>query len=257
MESRKAVRRPYDLIKIEGDKSMVEQELGKDSFASPDSSWRGLYLAGGVSVILYVLLAIVAPAVLFWIAHYDTSMDAETTLRFISQNRTWWMVEQTLTLGPSIISIVVFLALFVSLKNVNKSFALIGSGIAIVCQILFVAYYPVLIGLTYLSDQYMKVVSEAQRAVLVSAAEGLLAQNNAFNPLYEGVFAVSILILSLVMLKGVFPKATAIMGIATSAAAVTALSLQSILGIGYFWWWFFFLIWFVLVGWKLFRMARN
>lgn len=236
---------------------MAVQESAKDSFASSDSSWRELYKAGGVSVVLYVLLAIVAPAVLFWIAHYDTNMDAETTLRFIAQNRTWWMVEQTLTLGPSIVSIVVFLALFAALKNVNKSFAAIGSGIAIVCQILFVAYYPVLIGLTHLSDQYAMAASEARRTALVAAAEGLLAQNNAFNPLYESVFAVSILILSLVMLRGVFPKITAIMGIATFAAAVIALSMQPILGIGYFWWWFFFLIWFVLVGWKLFRLAGS
>lgn len=236
---------------------MMTQESAKDGFANPDPSWRGLYKAGGVSAVLYVLLAIVVPAVLFWMVHYDTSMDAEATLRFISQNRTWWMVEQTLVLGSSVISIVVFLALFVALKNVNKSFAAIGSGIAIVCQILFVAYYPVLIGLAYLSDQYVATVSEERRTVLVAAAEGLLAQNNAFNPLYESVFAASILVLSLVMLKGVFPKATAIMGIATSVAAVIALSLQPILGIGYFWWWFFFLIWFVLVGWKLFRLSRN
>jgi hypothetical protein len=225
--------------------------------ATPDSSWRGLYKAGGVSAALYLFLGIVAPAVLFVIAHYDISMDAEATLVFISQNRIWWLVEQTLTLGPSIVSIVVFMALFASLKNVDKSLAAIGTGIAVVCQILFVAYYPVLMGLTYLSDQYIAAESAARQAVLVAAAQGLLAQNNAFNPLYECAFAVGILILSLVMLKGVFPRVTAVMGIVTFAAAVIALSLQPLIGISYFWWWFFFLIWFALVGWKLFRLARK
>lgn len=235
---------------------MIAPEPAQDRPVSPDPSWKGLYKAGAICVLLYVVLAIVAPAVLFWIARYDTSMDGEATLRFIAQNRTWWMVEQTLTLGPSVISIVVFLALFAALKNVDKSLAAIGSTIAVVCQVLFVAYYPVLIGLTYLSDQYGAAASEARRAALVAAAEALLAQNNAFNPLYESVFAVSILILSLVMLKGVFPKVTAILGIVTAAAAAIALSLQPILGIGYFWWWLLFLIWFVLTGWKLLKLSK-
>jgi len=51
------------------------------------------------------------------------------------------------------------------------------------------------------------------------------------------MFALSILIFSLVMLKGVFHKVIVYLGIVTCAAAVIGLALQPIVGIGYLWWW--------------------
>ena len=88
-----------------------------------------------------------------------------------------------------------------------------------------------------------------------SAAEALLAINNAFNPLYEFVFAVSILILSLAMLKGVFNKKVAYLGILTSISACVALALFPLINIAYFWWWLLFMIWFVALGLRLIKMG--
>jgi len=85
----------------------------------------------------------------------------------------------------------------------------------------------------------------------------LLAQNNAFNPVYESLFAAGILILSLVMLKGVFPRWVAYLGIATFPACIAAMSLWPLVGLNYFWWWAFFTVWFVAVGLKLLRLGRE
>ena len=140
------------------------------------------------------------------------------------------------------------------LKHLDKGKAVVGAITAIVIHILFIAYYPVMLGLSHLAKHY-QTASEAQHMSFASAAEALLAINNAFNPLYESVFAVSILIISLVMLKGVFNKKAAYLGIITSISAFIALLLWPVLGIGYFWWWLFFMVWFIAVGWKLYRLG--
>jgi hypothetical protein len=101
---------------------------------------------------------------------------------------TWWIVLQTLVLGSGVLAVVVFVALFVALKHVDKSRAAFGATVAVVSQILFVAYYPVLLGLVYLSDRHAT-APDPERASLVVAAEALIVQNNAINPLYEPIFA--------------------------------------------------------------------
>jgi hypothetical protein len=224
--------------------------------ASPDPSWRGLYRAGGVTAILYVVLALTVPAVQVFTVQYDFKMDGPTLLQFIASNKLWWITLQTLVLGTSILAIVSFVALFVALKHLDKSYAAIGAVVAITCQLLFLAYYPVLLGLVYLSDQYMA-ATDMQRVVFATAAESLIAMNNAFNPLYESLFGISILILSLVMLKGLFHKSVAYLGIATCVAAFIALALWPIVGVAYFWWWLLFIIWFTAVGWKLYSLGSN
>ncbi len=222
----------------------------------PDPSWKGFYKWGGITAILYVILAVVAPAVMVIAGKYDFSMDSAAMLKFIAANKVWWIVLQTLVLGTSILAVITFAALFLSLKHINKSLAGVGSLCAIVLQILFLAYYPVLLGLSYLSDQYAAATGERE-TIIIAAAEALLAQNNAFNPLYESVFAVGILLISLVMLKGVYHKSAAYIGISIAPAAVIALSLWSVIGINYFWWWILFIIWFTMVGLKLLRLGKN
>lgn len=233
----------------------IAQPAVEKAVASPDPSWKGLYKAGGITAFLYVILSLTVPYIQVLTMQYDFKMDGPTLLPFIVSHRLWWMIVQTLVLGTSILAIVTFLALFVALKGVDKSYAAIGSIIAGVCHLLFIAYYPVLLGLTYLSDQYAT-ASSAQRIVLSTAAESLIAINNGFNPLYESLFGISILILSLVMLKGVFHQWIGYLGIVTCLAAFIALALWPLVGINYFWWWLFFMAWFLAAGWKLYRLGR-
>ncbi|MBN1992036.1 MAG: hypothetical protein JW953_04985 [Anaerolineae bacterium] len=232
---------------------MTQPSVAK-AVVGPDPSWRGLYRAGGVSAILYVVLAVTVPAVQVLTVQYDFKMDGPTLLQFIAAHKLWWMILQTLVLGTSLLAIVPFVALFVALKHVDKSYAAIGAVVAGTCQLLFMAYYPVLLGLVYLSDQYVA-ATDTQRVILATAAEALIAQNNAFNPLYESVFGISILIFSLVMLKGVFHKSVAYLGMATCGAAFIGLALWPLVGVTYFWWWLLFMIWFIAVGWKLYRLG--
>lgn len=224
-----------------------------------DPSWKSMYKIGGISAILYMVLALVVPTLQVLTMEYF-EMTAEyggaEFLQFIAENRLWWLIAQTLLLGGSILAIVAFVALFAALKQIDKSYAAIGAVIVVTTQILFVAYYPVLLGTIYLSDKFVT-ASADQQVLLGTAADSLMAINNAFNPLYEPLLAISILFFSLVMLKGVFHKSVAYLGIATCAAAIIGISLWPIVGVGYFWWWIFYLVWFIAVGWKLYQLGKN
>ena len=66
-----------------------------------------------------------------------------------------------------------------------------------------------------------------RRETLAGAAEGVTAPLDADNPLYETVVAAAVLILSLVMLRAVFPRRLAYLGVATAVAEVVGPELVS------------------------------
>lgn len=227
------------------------------SLGRPDPAWRGLYRAGGICAGLYVLSALVVPAIMvaavdgFW----DLLVDAPRLLDFIGENTVYWHAMQALVLESSILMIVTFVALGVALKHVDQVLATIGAVVSVVVQVLFMAYYPVLLGLAHLAGEYATATPERQ-AELATAADALIAQNSGFNPLYEGLMGVGILIFGIVMLKGVFPRWMALLGITTFVASIVALSLYPVIGLSYFLWWVVFIVWFLAVGWKLYALGR-
>ncbi len=225
-------------------------------YSQVDKSWKYLYRIGGISAWLYVIVALIIP---FFLYVDNTALShmyrGEDIIHLINtKGHLWWIVLQTTVLCASFFAIITFTALFFSLKNVQKSYAIVGCMLGIVIHILFVAYYPVLLGLGYIADHYM-IAIESEKEELSAAAASLIAINNAFNPLYESVFAVSIFLVSIAMLKGVFRKLEAYLGVFTAISAFVALSLWGVIGLGYFWWWVFFIIWFLIVGWRLFRLG--
>ena len=102
--------------------------------AGPDPSWRGLYRAGGVSAVLYVVLIIVA-LVLLVITPPAPSSGGAATLQYIASNKLVYILELVLFVGPSVLAMVVFLALYMALKHLNKSYAAIGAVVAIASEV--------------------------------------------------------------------------------------------------------------------------
>lgn len=236
----------------------IDTTSSRLAFESPDPRWRRFYTVGGICAGLYVLIALVIPGVMvtavndFW----DILLDPAALLAFIADNKLFWHVVQGGVLEASILLIITFAAIYLTLKHVDRVLAAIGAIISITTQLLFMAYYPVLLGLVYLSDQYAT-ADAARQASLESSAEALIAQNSAFNPIYEALMGLGILYLSLAMLKGVFSKFVAYLGIVTCVAAFIGLSLYPIVGLGYFFWWAFAIVWLLAVGWKLYKLGRT
>ena len=59
------------------------------------------------------------------------------------------------------------------------------------------------------------------------------------------------------MLKGVFPKGIAYTGIVTGVLGTVSEALRPLIGPGYFVYGLLLPTWFLLVGWKLYRLARD
>lgn len=227
--------------------------------ASIDLSWRGLYWAGGVSAALYVILVVVPVVLVFTVPQPPTSGGA-ATLEYIASHKVVYLTELVSFVGLSVPALVVFLALYPALKHLSKSYAALGALLGIASEVAALAYNsspPSLSGdLLFLSDHYMATPTPAQQAALATAAEGLIAVANAVAG--AGILtALGILILSLVMLKGVFPKGVAIVGIATGALGIVSESLRDVIGLGYVLYGLLLPTWFLAVGWKLSRLAAS
>jgi hypothetical protein len=69
--------------------------------------------------------------------------------------------------------------------------------------------------------------------------------------------ALGILILSLVMLRDVFRKGVAVIGILTGAIGIFSEALRDVIGPGYFAYGLLLPVWFLAVGWTLFRLGAN
>jgi Domain of unknown function (DUF4386) len=232
-----------------------------EAVAGPDPSWRALYRAGGVSAVLFVVLTIVSLVLAFVTPQPQSSGGSlmlpggVATLQYIASHRSVFILDQILFVGPVAFTIVVFLALYVALKHLSKSYAAIGAVVGIVGVVLSLVPFSIVGGLAYLSDQYVAATTLAQRADFATAADSLIAQNNIVS-VGGIVFAVGILVISLAMLKGVFHKGIANLGIVTGVVGVICEALRPILGPGYSIY-LILLIWLFAVGWKLYRLGSS
>ena len=232
-----------------------------------DPSWRGLYKAGGVSGVLIGALLIISMVLVFITPQAPGSGGAET-LQYIASNKLVYIVEQVLGLAPIFLEIIALLALYMVIKQLNKSYAAIGSVLAIVSQAIALSYIT-FGGLVYLSNNYIAATTDAQRGTFATAAEWAMAVNNGvsatgIDPILTAS-AIGILIISLVMLRGIFHKGIAYLGILTGVMGIISafgiiirpLAVPPPLGIGYILYSFFLTAWFVVVGIKLYRLGSS
>jgi Domain of unknown function (DUF4386) len=240
------------------------QTVDKASFSEtnitgPDPSWRELYRAGGMSIIIFIVLtfaSIVSASITKVPSAGGTATlpDGEATLQYIASNRSGFIIDQILIIGPVTLTIITFLALYQALKHLNKGYSAIGAVSAIVSIIATLPLFSIAFGLVYLSDLYVTATTATQRAALTITAEGLLAQYNTVS--ISAIFwPLGILIISLVMLKGVFHKSVAYLGIVTGIAGIVSEIIRPIIGAGYGLYGIFLLAWLIAVGWKLYKLA--
>jgi hypothetical protein len=98
-------------------------------------------------------------------------------------------------------------------------------------------------------------ISVAQRASLAIAAESLIAQDNSVSA--GGIlFAVGVLFISLAMVQGVFHKGIAYVGIVAGVVGIICEALRPVLGPIYSLY-LILLIWFIAVGWTLYRLGAS
>jgi hypothetical protein len=241
--------------------TFIVESAPADSRASPetgpDPSWRDLYRAGAVSATLFVLLIIV-PVVLINSAPLPPSVGGAAVLQYIADHQAVYIAELVAFVGLSLPAMIVFLALFVALKHLSKGYAAVGALIGVASEVIALAYSsspPSLhSGLLNLCGEYMAAPTEAERASLATAAAGLIAASNAVNA--AGILtALAILLISLVMVRGVFSRGIAYLGVLAGAVGIVSEVFRDALGPGYYVYGLLLPAWFVAVGWKLYRLG--
>ena len=225
--------------------------------AAPEPTWRDLYRAGGLSAFLTSLSYVLALVIVFTLPPAPTTGGA-ATLEYIAAHRSSYIVQQILWSIPSVLLIIVFLALYPALMNVNKSYAAISVVLSITAWAVTLAY-PATGGgapaLVVLSDQYAALTSEAQRSALAAVADGLIALNTV--PTLMGVLeATGILLVSLLMLRSIFSRVVVYLGIATGAIGIVCEALKPLLGPGYIVYGLLLFVWLPILGWQLYRLGR-
>jgi uncharacterized membrane protein YhaH (DUF805 family) len=116
------------------------------------------------------------------------------------------------------------------------------------------------VALTTLSQNYAAATSDIQRAAYLATANYALAVTAVSEPVYSfAVFSIGLLIISLVMLKGIFGKATAYLGIVASIVGfvygislfVPALAITAAITV------ILWAVWSLLVGSRLYRLGKR
>jgi hypothetical protein len=186
-----------------------------NAVAIADPRWKELYLAGGVCGVLMSVLTILA-IVIYFIYPYQPGLSAPLEIFTTIQNDAlagllsldFFMVVIT------VITIPFFLALYVALKQVNESYALIAVVFGMISCLLALVIRPIA-EMFYLSGQYAAAATDAARGQYLAAGEALSAVfNGTAWILYFITFGINALISSLLMLRTTtFSRTTAYLGI--------------------------------------------
>jgi hypothetical protein len=227
------------------------------SRTDPNMAWGSLYAAGSILAVLYVVMILV-PLVLIFTAPQPPASGGVAILTYIAEHKAVYLAELICFVGLSVPALGVFLAVSISLKDTNKSWALLGGLIGIASEVvaLSLGSSPQSLsgGLVYLSDQYISTIVDSQRLALATAAEGFLAGANAVSS--AGILtAAAILVLSLCMMRGVYHRGVAILGIAAGVIGIVSEAFRPQLGSVYGIYGLLLPAWFITVGLRLYKMG--
>ena len=241
-----------------------------------DSDWKSLYRVGGVAALIAGVI-------------FRRNLGVEISLFShhappITVNNWFTLLQDNRLLGLSYLNIfdivdyalvgLMLLALYVALRQANKSYMTIATTLGFIGIAVYFATNTAFSMLS-LSDQYAVATTDAQRTMLLSAGEAMLAINRFTSPgAHPGsggymsllLIAVGGMIISIVMLRSnVFNRATAYVGILASAFDLTycmafvfvptvdseLLTVIFIPAAG-----LFLMIWHIMVGWRLYQLGK-
>lgn len=225
----------------------------------PEEKW--LYRVGGIAAFILVIgWFLTFP--LYAAGGGPEPLGAEARLvHFAGRELAWWGI-LWLMVVTDLIYVGIALALYQSLKRLDQSKMLLF----IACKGLFFALdlglgWPTHAALFNLSRLYTAAASEVERTAIVNAA---LAPSAVLDSLLPNLYSIVIpslgtLFASLVMLKGVFSKRTAYLGLAVGVTGIVGFA-DPFMGV-----WgkvhlinaLFATIWWLLVGWRLYKLGQR
>lgn len=234
---------------------MLNSCLCASDNVSADPAWKGIYRAGGVSFVIAAILFISSLATSLAGPSAFTATSGEALLTNLANQKLLFQITSgILTLG-SIFLIPPVLALYLALKDMSRTRILIASGLALFGVVLFQGAVIVNYSLVRLSTGYAAAMSESERVAYAVAANLVIEATLAGITVGDIFFGVAVLIVSLVMLKGIFGKGTAYFGIVAGVVLLLGSIPLPALAVFFILSFVIIAVWFVVVGSRLYKLG--
>ena len=226
-----------------------------------DSGKQWLYRVGGGAAIVFGLAYIVIIAL--YMPMGARPGEAEALLAYIGGNTTAWWAILGLSVLTDFLLVPIAIALYFALKNINTPAMLVATAFVGLFVILDLALtWTNFAALIALSGPYLAAVNDTQRSIFVTAAlypSSVVGSNLLF--VYNSLtLAIGIFLTSWVMPKGVFSKHIAYVGVATGILGIVAVASSffssSVSGISIILTSVLTTVWYLMVGYKLYRLGQ-
>ena len=141
-------------------------------------SWKELYKIGAIAAILSEIVIFIGIVAYFIYPYAPGNQSTESIFLLLQENKLGGLISLDfhLVLG-NLFGIILFLALYVSLKKVNPSYALIALVVGLVADILIIPARPIS-ELFSLSGLFAAATTEVAKSQYLAAGEALLALFN-------------------------------------------------------------------------------
>ena len=225
----------------------------------PDQKW--LYRVGGVSALV---LGIAYIAIIgLYVPVGAPPSGAEARLTYLAGKTTVWWAILALSVLTDFLFVPVALSLYLALKRINRNAMLLATA----CVGLFVVLDLAVTWTSYaslitLSGTYAAATNAVQRVVVVATANypSAVLESKLLGVYAILVPAVGILMTSVVMLKGIFSKTTAYLGLVSGILGIVSVAgpfLVSSLGAAVIMSSVVTTVWVLFVGYRLYRLGQQ
>jgi hypothetical protein len=178
-----------------------------------EAGWNQLYRIAGIAAA--ILAAMIPIQALIFLSFPPPSSVPDYFVLFQNHTLLGLLDLDILLSFDNILVVVIYLALYIALKQVNKSLMTIALALGLIGVVLYLVSREATFSMLSLSSRYASAVSEAQKAPLLAAGQTMLTMYNgsAFDVSYV-LGAVTTLVVSFVALGStVIGKAIARVGI--------------------------------------------
>ena len=180
--------------------------------AAEDTQWKDLFSIAGVSTL--IMVALIPLQIIVYIT-WQIPESAIESFTLFQDNKLYGLLALELPyLISNVLSIPLYLALFIALRRVNQSVMAIATVLGLIAIAIIFSARPTF-DMLYLSDQFAATTTQAQRALLLAAGEAKLALiYGTAQQTHYVLGSLALLLISIIMLRSNrFSKTTAYMGI--------------------------------------------
>ncbi len=215
-----------------------------------DTTWKGLYKFGGAALLIDGVLFFVAIA-LFAVGGNPPTDTTQYLKTYATSNVN--LLSSGIFSVIAILFVPAILGLYGALKQVNKPWMLIATGLVFLAiGVFFVEEIGTFASIS-LGQSYASASNAAQQTSYVAAAQAMIAFTSAAGFIGVTIVSLGYLLIGLTMLKGMFGKGLAyfsilvgLLGLAEGIPGLGALFIVFVI---------VYAVWFLWAGFKLYRMG--